>query len=245
MDWSDSGTILATRRHGENAALVEVFTLHHGRHAGIVRGGAGRRRAPELQPGTRVAVSWRARLSEHLGAFTLETERSRAALLMQDRLGLAGVSAICALSLAALPERAPYPDLQAQTETLFDLIAHTPAWPLAYLQWEMRLLETMGFGLDLSVCAVTGTAEDLTYISPKTGRAVSRAGAGEWADRLLPLPECLRGLGPAPDDEILQALQVTGQFLARYLDLPIEDLPAARGRLIAALERHSAAVKSN
>jgi len=240
MEWSDSGSILAARRHGENAALVEVFTIHHGRHLGIVRGGGGRRRAPELQPGTRVAVNWRARLPEHLGVFTLETERSRAAGLMQDRLGLAGVAAICGMGQACLPERAPFPDLQAQTETLFDLVLHTPAWTLAYLQWELALLETLGFGLDLRACAVTGATQDLAYVSPKSGRAVSRAGAGGWADRLLPLPDCLRGEGAAADGEILQALKVTGHFLARSLEMPPEDLPAARGRLISVIERHSA-----
>lgn len=239
MEWSDSGSILAVRPHGETAALVEVFTADHGRHAGILRGGGSRRHAADLQPGTRVTVTWRARLPEHLGTFMLEAERGRAAALMGDRLGLAGLAAICALAQRALPERAPFAQLQAQSEILLDLLAATPAWPLAYLRWELSLLEALGFGLDLRSCAVTGGREDLIYVSPRTGRAVSAAGAGDWSDRLLPLPECLRGEGAAPDAEILQGLRVTGHFLHRALADGAGGLPGARDRLVAALERHS------
>ncbi|MEM8958731.1 MAG: DNA repair protein RecO [Pseudomonadota bacterium] len=244
MEWSDSGSILALRPHGETAALVEVFTATHGRHAGILRGGASRRRAAELQLGTKVVVTWRARLSEHLGVFTLEAERGRAAALMGDRLGLAGLAAICALAQRALPERAPFQQLQVQTETLLDLLPLTPAWPLAYLQWEMALLEALGFGLDLRNCAVTGMTEDLIYVSPRTGRAVSGAGAGDWSDRLLPLPGCMRGEGNATDAEILQGLGVTGHFLDRALGDVAGGLPGARDRLIAALSRHSDGAKT-
>ena len=244
MEWSDSGSILAVRPHGETAALVELFTAEHGRHAGILRGGASKRRAADLQPGTRVAVTWRARLAEHLGAFTLEAERGRAAALMGDRLGLAGLAAICAVAQRALPERAPFPQLQIQTETLLDLLPLTPAWPLAYLRWELALLEALGFGLDLRRCAVTGAEEDLIYVSPRTGRAVSAAGAGEWSDRLLPLPACLLGVGTAPDAEILQGLQLTGHFLPRALGDESGALPGARDRLVSALERHSAGTKT-
>jgi recombinational DNA repair protein (RecF pathway) len=158
IEWRDEGAVLAVRPHGENAAIVEVFTAAHGRHAGVVRGGTGRRMAPVLQPGTQVEVVWRARLADHLGAFTVEPLRSRAALVMSDRLALAGLNAVAALLAQVLPEREAHPGLYAQTVQVLDLLGQEEVWPLAYLRWEMALLEEMGFGLDLSVCAATGGA---------------------------------------------------------------------------------------
>lgn len=243
IEWRDEGALLSVRRHGESSAIVEIFTAEHGRHAGLVRGGASRRSAPVLQPGAQLAVNWRARLDAHLGSFTVEPVRSRAALVLGDRLALAGLNAVCALLSFALPEREPHPALYQRSVTLLDLLGRTDAWPLAYLRWELALLEEMGFGLDLSACAATGASADLAYVSPKTGRAVSVAGAGAWADRLLPLPPALTGRGPAPDAEILDGLRTTGHFLAQWLAPALGDrpLPPARGRLIAALARQAGA----
>ena len=198
MDWRDHGILLSLRRHGESAAIIDVFTESHGRHAGVVRGGAGRRMAPILQPGAQLDLTWRARLEEHLGSYQAEPLRSRAAAALSGRLALAGLNAVTALLSFCLPERAAYPALYARTEQLLDLLEQEDLWPLAYLHWEVALLEEMGFGLDLTACAVTGTQEDLTYVSPKTGRAVSEAGAGDWADRLLPLPPVLLVQGEYP-----------------------------------------------
>lgn len=235
MDWRDQGILLSTRRHGESSAIIEVFTPQHGRHAGVVRGGASRRLAPVLQPGAQLDLAWRARLEDHLGTFTPELIRSRAAASMGDRLSLAGLNAVTSLLLFALPEREAHPRLYVRTETLFDLLGQPDLWPLAYLQWEMALLDEMGFGLDLSACAVLGAgANDLSYVSPRTGRAVSRKGAGEWADKLLPLPICLLGHGPAPDEEVAQGFRVTGHFLRTRLapELGHTPLPAARQRFV-------------
>ncbi|OIQ06617.1 MAG: DNA repair protein RecO [Rhodobacteraceae bacterium CG2_30_10_405] len=187
MEWRDEGVLLAVRAHGESAAIIEVFTFGHGCHAGVVRGGASRRLAPLLQPGAQLDLSWRARLEAHLGAFTVEPIRSRAWVL-GDRRQLAGLAAVCALVRAALPEREPNPVLWRATVALLDALEVEPDWPLRYLRWELGLLEELGFGLDLARCAVTGSRDDLAYVSPRTGRAVSRQGAGEWADRLLALP---------------------------------------------------------
>lgn len=239
MDWREDGVLLAVRRHGETAAIIEVFTEGHGRHAGVVRGGAGRRLSPVLQVGAQLDLVWRARLEDHLGAFSVEPLRSRAGALLGDPLGLAGLASVCALLAHALPERAAYPALYEGSVTLLDLIPATPAWPLAYLRWEVALLATLGFALDLTRCAVTGARDGLIYVSPRTGRAVSAAGARGYEDKLLSLPPCLRGAGAAPNAEIATALRVTGHFLQREVgpQRPGKPFPPARARLLDRLAR--------
>ena len=239
MEWRDEGILLSVRRHGETSAIIEVFTQDRGRHAGVVRGGTGRKIAPILQPGAQLDVAWRARLEDHIGTFTVEPVRSRAALVMGDRLALAGLNAVTALLSFCLPDREAHQELYRRSEQLLDLLGQNEVWPLAYLKWEVSLLEEMGYGLDLSVCAVTGGSDDLVYVSPKSGRAVSRQGAGDWADRLLPLPPVLRGDGPAPDAEITEALQTTGYFLSAHLaaQLGSRPVPDARERFVAAFLR--------
>ncbi len=241
MEWRDQGILLHSRRHGESAAIIEVFTPSRGRHAGVVRGGAGRRMAPVLQPGAQLDLTWRARLEDHIGAFTVEPLRSRMAAVMGDRLALAGLNAVVALLQFALPEREAHESLYRHSQNLLDLLGDSDLWPLAYLRWEQVLLEDLGYGLDLSRCAVTGAEEGLAYVSPRTGRAVSRAGAGDWADRLLPLPACLLGQGEGTDSEIVEALRVTGHFLTHHLahELGNKPLPEARQRFVDALARRS------
>ena len=238
MEWRDQGILLSARRHGETSAIIEVFTPTQGRHAGVVRGGTSRKIAPSLQPGAQLDVAWRARLEDHIGAFTVEPLRGRAAVAMQNRLALAGLNAVTALLAFCLPEREPHPALYRRTEALLDMLDQAEVWPLAYLKWELRLLEEMGYALDLDSCAVTGATEGLVYVSPKTGRAVSEKGAGEWADRLLPLPPVLRG-GNGSAAEIVEGLKVTGHFLTAHLarDLGGKPLPEARARFIDALNR--------
>ncbi|MGY6409957.1 MAG: DNA repair protein RecO [Alkalilacustris sp.] len=238
MEWRAPGLLIAVRRHGETAAIAEVFTEAQGRHLGLVPGGAGRRMAPHLQPGAELDVTWRARLEGQLGTFAVEPVRNRAAAVMGDRRALAGLAAVCALLARVLPERAPYPRLWAASKVLLDALETVPDWPAAYLRWELGLLEELGYGLDLSRCAVTGARAGLAYVSPRTGRAVTAAAAGDWADRLLPLPACLRGITPARGAELQAALALTGHFLERHFapeDGP--PLPPARARLVAALAR--------
>jgi DNA repair protein RecO (recombination protein O) len=237
MDWRDEGALLSVRRHGETAAIVEVFTAAHGRHLGVVRGGAGRRLAPILQPGSQLDLTWRARLDAHIGTFVAEPLRSRSAALMADRAALSALAAITALLGFALPEREPHPALYARTIALLDALGADPGWPASYLRWELALLEELGFGLDLTHCARTGATEDLAYVSPRSGAAVCRAAAGEWAARLLPLPAVLRG-GEGEAADILAGLRTTGHFLDAWLAPALGDrpLPAARDRLVAALQ---------
>ena len=244
MEWRDQGILLSNRTHGESSAIIEVFTPDRGRHAGVVRGGTSRKLAPVLQPGAQLDLTWRARLEDHIGTFTVEPLRSRAAASMGDRLSLAGLNTVTALLLFCLPEREAHTRLYEKTEQLLDLLGQSEIWPLAYLSWEMTLLDDMGFGLDLSTCAVMGhQANDLSFVSPRTGRAVSRAGAGEWADKLLPLPPCLLGEGPAPDAELIEALWVTGHFLHNHLapEMGNTPLPGARQRFMDRLRSRASA----
>ena len=239
IEWQDEAAVLACRPFGENSVIVDVFSETHGRHAGVVRGGTSRKMAPVLQPGAQVSVTWKARLDDHLGSFTVEPLRSRAAAAMGDRLALAGLNAVCALLTHVLPEREGHPALYDRTVALLDLLGHGKLWPLAYLRWEQALLEEMGFGMDLSACAVRGTNEELIYVSPRSGRAVSRQAAGEWADRLLPLPPVLAGQGDAANGDILTALGTTGYFIEHRLIRSLGDrpMPEARARLLAAIAR--------
>ena len=192
--------------------------------------------APVLQPGAQLDVTWRARLDAHIGSYTVEPLRQRAGALLHDRASLLGLSSVCSLLGFALPERDPHPTLYAASVALLDELGGQ-GWPLAYLRWEMLLLEQSGFGLDLGRCAVTGTREDLAYVSPRTGRAVSRTGAGDWAGRLLPLPACLTGQEPADASDLRDGLAVTGHFLANHLAPALGErpLPVARSRLVAVI----------
>jgi DNA repair protein RecO (recombination protein O) len=237
MDWRDEGILLSMRLHGESSAIVEVLTARHGRHMGVVRGGASRRMAATLQPGTGLTLEWRARLDDHIGSFTVEPLKSRAHLLA-DRLALAGLMAVCALLHEALPEREPHPALWLRTLGLMEALG-SEGWTAEYVRWELCLLEEIGFGLDLSACAVTGETVGLAYVSPRSGRAVTAKGAGDWADRLLPLPEGLSGQGPIGTEAVLLGLRLTGFFLDRELRPVLHErpLPEARTRLVDLLAR--------
>ncbi|SFE40211.1 DNA repair protein RecO [Roseivivax sediminis] len=243
MDWRDTGILLTVRRHGESSAILEVFTEAHGRHAGVLRGAGSRKAAPMLQPGAELDLVWRARLEDHIGTWQAELRRSRAAQAMADPLMLSGLNAVTALLAFCLPEREAHADLYRATGLLLDALVHPESWPFYYLRWEVMLLEETGFGLDLSRCAVTGATDGLRYVSPRTGRAVTVEGAGDWTDRLLPLPPALHGEGNRGDDEVLRALGTTGHFLGQHLapSLGERPLPAARARFLDRLARRAGA----
>ena len=217
MEWRDEGVILSARRHGETSVILDVLTKEHGRHAGVVRGGASRKQAPVLQPGNQVEVEWRARLEEHLGAFRVELLKSRSGI-MADRGRLAALSSICALMGFAMPERMDLAQIYAQTVALIDGLNSDEPWAADYAAWELMMLEDLGYGLDLSSCAATGSTQDLIYVSPKSGRAVCRSAGADYAAKMLPLPEFLRLDGLRPDmREVLNGLKTTGYFLERWL----------------------------
>jgi DNA repair protein RecO (recombination protein O) len=249
MEWSDEGIVLASRKHGEASAVVQLFTHAHGRHAGLVRGGGASKARGVYQSGNLVAARWRARLAEHLGAYTCEPLKSHAAALLDDPLGLAALTSACALLAVALPERHPYPVLYDATLSLIEALAGgEPAWPALYVRWELDLLRELGFGLDLTRCAATGTTDDLAYVSPKSGRAVSRTAGEPWRTRLLPLPGFLigaaeagageAGAGEAGAADVAAGLRLSGSFLERHLFAPHErKLPAARERFVERFTR--------
>jgi DNA repair protein RecO (recombination protein O) len=238
MDWSDEGIVLSARPHGESGLIVSLLTRTHGRHAGFVPGGGSRRASPVWQPGNVVEVGWRARLSDQLGNFTGELREPHAARALDDAVELAGLSAACAVADAALPEREPHPAMFDGFRAFLGALGH-PGWPAIYVRLELGLLQELGFGLDLEKCAVTGTSEDLAYVSPKTGRAVSRVAAGPYKEKLLALPGFLSTGGlPADDEQLRLGLDLTGYFLERHVFWPHnKPLPPARSRFMETLQR--------
>ncbi len=237
MQWTDEGIVLGVKRHGEASAILELMTREHGRHLGLVRGGAGSRMRPILQPGNRVAATWRARLDEHLGNYTVEGLELAAAsffAVAQAVYGVTHLGALCRL----LPERDPHPQLYA---ALDDVLARLIDVRLAgpnVVRFELQLLSELGFGLDLGECAATGATVELTYVSPKSGRAVSRAAGRPWQDKLLRLPGFL-GETPATEPsaaDLSDGFAVTGFFLSRHVFEPRGlALPDARASFISAV----------
>lgn len=247
MEWTDEAIVLTARRHGESAAIVTLLTREHGRHAGLVPGGRGRRARGVYEPGNQVLATWRARLEEHLGHFACELVGANAARVLDDPLRLAGLAAAAAVAEAALPEREPHPRAYAGmlelVSALCDPAVAETAWAASYVRWELALLAELGFGLDLRECAATGGNDHLVYVSPKTGRAVSAAAGEPYRDRLLALPAFLAGDGPPDLRQVLAGLALTGHFLGRDVfshgPHPRAGEPAARARLVAMLRRQA------
>lgn len=223
MEWQDEAIVLGVRRHGETSVIAEVMTRRHGRHMGLVRSGRSRSMQPVLQPGNSVDVVWRARLAEHLGEFRMEPTRLRAAALMETGLSVYGVQALAAL-LRLLPERDPHPHLHEALAVVLDHLTEPAVAGELFVRFELAVLEDLGFGLDLSECAATGTRADLVYVSPKSGRAVCRSAGEPYAARLLALPGFLgdaqRPIHAADAMALGNAFRLTGFFLTRNVYEP-------------------------
>ncbi|MGD0107664.1 MAG: DNA repair protein RecO [Rhodopila sp.] len=232
MEWDAPAIILDVRPYGEGDAVTTVMTEAHGLHRGLARGGASRGKAGTWQPGNMVQVQWTARLSDQLGSFTGELIHAGAAHAMQEAMPLAMLTAICSVAEGALPEREPLPRIFAGLLHLIPRLPLGESLLTDLIQWELVVLSDLGYGLDLATCAVTGQARDLAYVSPRTGRAVSREGAGDWAARLLPLPGFLTGSAPPNPSAWRDGLRLTGHFLARdAFGHQHRPLPNARGML--------------
>jgi DNA repair protein RecO (recombination protein O) len=236
MEWTDEGIVLSARKHGETSAIVSLLTREHGVHAGLVRGGVSKTRRGMLQPGNQVQAVWRARLAEHLGSYTCELIHAHAATVLDDPARLAALSSACALAEAALAEREAHGALYDGLLVLLGALEEE-GWPTVYVKWEVGLLAEAGFGLDLSRCAATGRNDQLAYVSPKSGRAVSISAGEPYKKTLLPLPPFLVTPGAIGDaGQIADGLRLTGFFLERHVFAPHgRQMPAARLRLAGRL----------
>lgn len=239
MDWSDEALILSVRPHGETAAIVELFTANHGRHMGLVHGGRSRKSRPILQTGNHVDATWKARLADSLGFLTLELRRGYAAESMPNAAALGCLTSMAAL-LHTLPERDPHPSLYEVTMFVLSFLDDPTVWPALYARWELALLDESGFGLDLESCAAGGANDQLVYVSPRSGRAVSASAGEPYKDKLLALPAFLRAgsSGGVTAKDVADGLKLTGFFLeSRLMAVRDQHMPDARTRLVDLLQR--------
>jgi DNA repair protein RecO (recombination protein O) len=242
MEWTDDGIVLGARRHGETSAILEVMTHEHGRYLGLVRGGSSSRLRPMLQPGNAVRVVWRARLDEHLGHYQVEPLRLHGASQLAAShvvYGITHLAALCRL----LPERDPHPDIHDRLAELMELFVDPLVAATAMVRFELQILADLGFGLDLESCAATGTGSDLGFVSPKSGRAVSRNAATPWQDRLFRLPAFLsEDVTPSVED-LANAFELTGFFIVRRVLEPrgLAFADAREGFLAAVIGRRAPA----
>ena len=238
MQWTDEGIVIGVRRHGEASAILELMTREHGRHLGLVRGGFGTRMKPILQTGNSVSANWRARLDEHLGNYTVEALRQRASNFFGAPHAIYGVTHLAAL-MRLLPERDPHAELFTVFEGILDRLEDPVLAAPLVVRFELQMLGELGFGLDLEQCASTGATADLVYVSPKSGRAVSRLAGAPYADRMLRLPDVLRDSDAEPAGrDLADGFALTGFFLERHVLLPRgQTLTDERAHFIAALTR--------
>jgi DNA repair protein RecO (recombination protein O) len=238
MQWIDEGIVLGVKRHGETSAILELMTRERGRHLGLVRGGSGTRLRGLLQPGNSLRATWRARLDEHLGHYAVEAVNLRAAGFLGAAHAVHGVTHLAALG-RLLAEREPHPRVYAALETILDNLEEPLLAAPLIARFELAFLAELGFGLDLGSCAATGQTADLTYVSPRSGRAVSRAAGDEYRDKLIRLPRFLGTQDePASAADLEDAFALTGFFLERHAFGPRGlALPAARARFVAAIAR--------
>ena len=239
MEWRDEAMVLGVRRHGETSVIAELMTRDHGRHLGLVRGGRSRQMQPILQAGNSVDAVWRARIEEHLGLYALEGLKLRTSDFMTSARALHGMGLIGAL-LRLLPEREPHRRLYDMAAVIVDALSDAGLVPALIVRFELEILVELGFGLDLTECAATGATEDLVFVSPKSGRAVSRAAGEPYVDRMLPLPAFLMSDTPERQVEFAQVrdgFRLTGYFLQRDIFAPRGmQMPDARALYLSLLE---------
>lgn len=243
MDFASEAIVLQARKHGESSAILETFTREQGRHNALVRGGVGRRMRPVLQPGNIVEVEWRGRLEEHLGYYTVEIVDALAGSFMENRLSLSALNSLASLLREMLPEKQPLTGLYDVTKIVLERLDDPDIWPALYVRWETMLLEGLGYGLDLSRCAATETRENLTHVSPRSGRAVCEEAAQPYLDKLFRLPPFLRGEPIATPQDVADGLRLTGHFLETRVQWERNrTLPEARRVMVERLVAEGLAV---
>ena len=217
--WSDQGIVLSARPHGEGGAIVALLTENNGRHAGYVHGGMSSKKRAMLEPGSLVSAEWQSRVSDNLGTYALEPEKGLSTEILQDSLKLAALLSACSLCDAALPEREGHAGLYHGLVALINML-EAEHWGAVYVMWEIQLLRELGFRLELDKCAGGGDADTLIYASPKTGRAVSKAQAAPYKEKLLELPNFLRPEKARRQcdiqEDVLTGLKMTGYFLEHW-----------------------------
>lgn len=247
VEWTDEGVILGVRPHGEGSGVLTLMTREHGRHAGLARGVFSAKARGQYQPGNRVSATWRARLNDHLGNYTCEPTRDHAAALLDEPLKLAALTSACAVAETALPEREPHEGVHDGLVALLEMMEMPEigdAWVAGYVQWELGMLSELGYGLDLATCAATGTNDDLAYVSPRTGRAVSLSAGEPYRDKLLAMPRFLLGgaggMGAGDPEDLFRGLALTGFFLERNVFATHHrPPPAARNRFVERFARET------
>tara|TARA_B100001057_G_C22775404_1_gene921369 strand:- start:742 stop:1476 length:735 start_codon:yes stop_codon:yes gene_type:complete len=238
-DWQDEGIILSSKPYAELHSITTILTKSRGRHAGLVQAGQSSKKRSMLQPGSLVDAQWRARLEEQLGTFKIELSKNYSALIIDTPLRLSALSSMCSLLESSLPEREPQPILWQATKALLQILSFSEKendWLQFFIKWELGLLQELGYALKLETCGVTGSRDQLAYVSPKSGSAISKSAAGIYADRLLVLPMCLGGHLKI-DNELAAGIKITGHFLQKHIFNPIDKkLPASRRRLANMLD---------
>ena len=249
-EWSDQGIILSIRKYGEKGLVVNILTIEHGRHLGWLSNGGNKNLISYVQPGNIVSVSWKSRLIEQMGNYKIELISSVSGKILDEKLKLQALSSICSLLEKILPERQKYTEIHNATIAFIDLLLldsdiNSVNWIEGYVKWEIGILSSIGFSLNLYECAVTGTKNNLYFVSPKTGKAVSKEGAGDFAPKLLGLPKFLGGaksIGLNFYHEMVAGLKITSYFFENKLLVSINNeknnyLPKARDRLIEMIEK--------
>ncbi len=243
MEWQDEGIVLSAARHGEADALLEVMTHSHGRARGFIKGGLSRKNKANLQAGNRLQLTWRSRLEANLGRFTVELIHSPLGLMLGDGARLSALAAVTSVVASTMAEREPHQDVYEGLIVVLDLLEQdtggVATWAAALARLELGILAALGYGMDLSECAATGTVDNLVYVSPKSGRAVCAEAGAPYKEKLLILPGFLRNKGEAPTlSDVLDALMLTGYFLERTIwAVRAKGQPAARERLFSSLSK--------
>ena len=240
MRWQDEGLLLNVIPHGERSAILKVFTANYGLSAGLVRNAYSKRMSYILQPSSHLMLSWDSRLEENLGNFKVELIKTRTDVLISNRMGLAAFNSLASLCMATLAERDPMPNLYQVTQNFLDSIRVEDNWEFFYLKWELEFLSCLGFGLDLAKCAVSGSTDNLAYVSPKSGKAVSKKIGLDYHSKLLPLPKILLtnlNSNSMSHKDLVQGLMITGFFIEKWLNysLEIRKVLTVRKRLLDAL----------
>lgn len=233
MQWNDNAIVLSVRKFSEHGAVVTLLSRKHGLYTGVCKSALGKRKRGIYQPGNWVNATWKARLEEHMGTLDCELEKPVAALVMQDRKALAGLNAICAMIPLAMHERDPHPNIYDAAQRVMEKLVSAEGWAVEYIAFELTLLRDAGYGLDLGRCAATGKTDDLLYVSPKSGCAVSAQAGEPYKDKLLPLPAFFNVQAAELAEELRKGFELTSYFLNHWLLQPHGGrLPAARTRLV-------------